>query len=396
MYREAPRGSRPVAVAIVAVVSLLTGWGVFQLVNRADASNDSKNGSANAAHASKAPGVRGGRSGKGRRVAANGHQLWATPPLGSIHQDQGSSVALPDGRTLWIFADTFQRSVRPKFFITSAAAVSNPGFWQLQYSTDRTGIPTEFMPRTPPELADRKPGVNYEAVWPTGNTQLPDGRIIIAYAKYKVLLKKKNFVFLGAGLFQYRYTNVKALLNGGHADRIASDIWTAADGEVRSPIYANGYVYFSQCQNLRCYALRTTPAKLADRSSYRWWTGSGWSSSSFDRQSMQVASNHPGGNASVVRLNSGIYAMADTEAGSVSTTGLLWVSPHPWGPWSAAASFTFPRCPPPGCYGLNIHPADSTSNLIRVSYATTGVGPFVRLYDVPVSISSDGSYIRVR
>jgi hypothetical protein len=88
--------------------------------------------------------------------------------------------------------------------------------------------------------------------------------------------------------------------------------------------------------------------------------------------------------------------MADTEAGSVSTTGQLWVSPNPWGPWSRAASFSFPRCPEPGCYGLNIHPSQSTSNLIRVSYATNGVGPFVRLYDVPVSIASDGSYVSVR
>ena len=332
----------------------------------------------------------------GPLTVANGTQLGAAAPLNGIHQDQGSSIPLPDGHTLWIFADTFQLYNKPKFFITSSVAVSNPGSWQLTYAKTSQGIPSEFLPRTATERADRKDGDHYQAVWPTGSALLPDGRIIITYAKYRVLVKEQNFIFLGAGLFEYRYRSLDTLLNAGQATRTASDLWTVADGEVRSPVYVDGYVYFDQCRDLHCYPLRTTPDRITDRSSYRWWTGSQWSADPAQKQAISPEGPQPGGNASVVRLNSGGYAMADTELGAVSTTGLLWVAPHPWGPWSRAASFTFPRCPDPGCYGLNIHPAQSTDRTLRISYATNGVGPFVRVDDVPVSIRADSSSIRIR
>ncbi|HST81504.1 MAG TPA: DUF4185 domain-containing protein [Kineosporiaceae bacterium] len=326
---------------------------------------------------------------------AQGVQLWAGHPLGNIHQDQGSTIALPDGRTLWIFADTFQLYNAPKFFVTSSAAVVEPNSWQLHYSTT-AGIPTEFLPRTPAERADQKSGDHYQAVWPTGSTTLPDGRIIISYDKYRVLVKEQDFQYLGAGLFEYRYRSSKALTHGGHATRIASDIWTADDGEMRSPVYADGYVYFQQCRDLRCQALRVASDQLAHRDAYRWWTGSAWASNRSLAQDIVVGSGYPGGNASVVRLKSGDYAMADTEVGAVGTAGQIWVAPDPWGPWSPAARFEFPRCPAPGCYGLNIHPSQSTDDRLRISYSTNGIGPFVRVVDVPVWISPDSSAIMVQ
>jgi hypothetical protein len=323
----------------------------------------------------------------------DGAQLAAAAPLDGIHQDQGSSISLPGGRSLWIFADTFQLYREPKFFITSSAAVSNPGSTQLTYAVTGQGKPAEFLPRTAAERADQKDGDHYQAVWPTGSTLLPDGRIIIAYAKYRVLVKQQNFVFLGSGLFEYRYRDLGTLLDGGTATRIADDLWGVPDGLIRSPIYADGYVYFTQCLEVRCYPVRTTPQKLTDRDSYRWWTGYDWSKNVYRAQQVSPLGVQPGANASVVRLRSGGYAMADTEIGAVSTTGQLWVAPSPVGPWSASASFTFPRCPAPGCYGLNIHPDQSSQYRLRISYATNGVGPFVRLYDVPVVINADRSAI---
>jgi hypothetical protein len=323
----------------------------------------------------------------------DGAQLGAAAPLDGIHQDQGSSIMLPGGRSLWIFADTFQLYREPKFFITSSAAVSNPGSIKLTYAVTGQGKPTEFLPRTADERADQKDGDHYQAVWPTGSTMLPDGRIIIAYAKYKVLVKQQNFIFLGSGLFEYRYRDLGSLLDGGTATRIADDMWGVPDGLIRSPIYANGHVYFTQCIEIRCYPVRTTPKKLTDRDSYRWWTGYDWSTNVYQAQQVSPLGMQPGANASVVRLQSGGYAMADTEIGAVSTTGQLWVAPSPVGPWSASASFSIPRCPPTGCYGLNIHPEQSSEYRLRVSYATHGIGPFVRLYDVPVVINADRSAI---
>jgi len=421
MFRDRPRSlSAALAATLVIASSALLAWAVFRLHSSAGARSDPhpQTSGGNGAGSRSAPGTGTGtggtrstdQAGSGNRssdrsgdrastppVIANGDQLWAGAPLNGIHQDQGISIALPGGRTLWIFADTFQRPGPPRFFVTSAAAVTNPGSWRLNYASTAAGTPVEFLPRTAAEKADAQPGEHYQAVWPTGATQLPDGRVIISYARYRVQLLTKDYQFLGAGLYEYRYRDLDGLLDGGQARRIGSDLWGPGDGgEVRSPVYAGGYVYFDQCQDLRCYPVRSTPAGLTNRASYRWWTGIGWSGNRDQHQAIVVGSSHPGGNASVVRLGSGGYAMADTEIGMVSGTGLLWVSPHPWGPWSRAVSFTFPNCPPVGCYGLNIHPSQSSADQIRISYATGGGLPVVRVYDVPVVIGADAASIRIR
>ncbi len=416
MARASRRPHQVVAGIVIAVLALLSGCAAFRSVTKDGSSAGTRPGSpagiTKAAAGSSTGRGTGGGTGKGRStpartqvrtVTAAGSQLWAPGPLSDIHQDQGSSILLPDGRTLWIFADTFQLYNDPKFFTTSAAGVTNPGSWKLQYSmgsaADRSSglrYPAEFMPRTLFERTDRKAGDYYQAVWPTGSTQLPDGRIIISYAKYRVLLKTHEFTFMGAGLFQFTYRGLQRFAAGDQARRIANDIWTAWDGEVRSPIYAGGFVYFTQCEDLRCYSLRSTPAGMTRRSGYTWWTGAGWSTNAGARQQITVTTHHPGGNPSIVRLKSRLYAMADTEAGSVSAIGHFWVAPHPWGPWSAAASFRMPKCPAPGCYGLNLHAEASRGSWLRVSYATNGVGPFVRVDDVPVRIDPGGSWIRVK
>jgi hypothetical protein len=412
MFRDSAQRSRVLGVAAVLVISLIVAWVSFEVVSRANASIDAaaRPGPSSTAAGTSTPGSPATTAGprpsakpssvsgklKPKWTAANGQLLWAPAPLTKLRQDQGISMPLPDGRTLWIFADTFQRKGTPNFFHTSSAAVSVPGSWQLTYTSSK-GVPTEFLARTAAEKADVQTGSAkfYEAIWPTGATQLPDGRILVSYAKYRVYPNQTQFTFLGAGLFTYRYKSVGAFLDDARATRIADDIWAPSDGEVRSPVYSDGYVYFDQCQDLVCYPVRVTVSKLGKRGSYTWLTPSGWSHSSLDRQPISVASGHPGGNAAVVQLSSGLYAMADTEVGAPSRIGLLWVSKNPFGPWSPAAQFYFPMCPVAGCYGLNLHPETSTSSTLRVSYATEG-GPYVRVYDVPVSISADGSAIRVR
>jgi hypothetical protein len=228
---------------------------------------------------------------------------------------------------------------------------------------------------------------------------LPDGRIIIAYAKYAVRMTPKvAFDFVAGGLFSYRYpgwntapgyTGLIGADSGDQpANRFADDIWTPADGPIASPVYADGYVYFSRCEKFRCYSVRSTVPDLADRSGYRWWTGSGWSPDAGRRARVVFGSDVPGRNPSVGWSKAlGLFVMADTTGGIQSTEGLLWVARQPWGPWSKAAPFALPECPTGGCYTLNVHPDRSPPGTVRVSFATSGVGPFVRVVDVPVRVT---------
>ncbi|MFI7588216.1 hypothetical protein ACIB24_14200 [Spongisporangium articulatum] len=392
---QKPPPRSPARSALITGVSLIAGVLAFLVVSRLVGGVPSSTPAEAAGTPVAKPAASDRKASTSRsRTPAAGEQLRAKAPLNKVSQDQGSSIALPDGRTLWIFADTFQKDRSPSFFVTSSVATTEPGGRVLSYAT-HGGVPTEFLPRTKREHKGSRDGVRYTAVWPVGSTLLPDGRVIIAYAKYNVTVRSQQYEFLGSGLFAYRYRSAKALHKGAVATRIADDMWAAYDGEVRSPVYADGFVYFSQCQDLKCYSLRTTPQGLTDRLTYRWWTGSGWSAKRSDRAPVTIGSAHPGGNASVVRLSTGGYAMADTEVGAPSPYGYLWVAPRAWGPWSRAASFVMPNCGSRGCYGLNLHPTQSTGTLLRLSYSTV-IGPYVRVTDIPVTMAADRTSVSVR
>jgi hypothetical protein len=316
---------------------------------------------------------------------------------GGIVQDQGNTVPLPDGRILWIFADTVQRDRDPRFFVTSSAAVSEPDSLFLRYLTDDRGAPAEFMPRTPAEKAATD-GTGYTAVWPTGATLLEDGRILIAYTKYRVSKDQTQYTFLGGGLYAYEYQG-RRMVGAAPAERIA-ELWTPADGAVASPIRAGRYVYFTQCEwdQHTCYSLRAPADQVTDRNAYRWWTGAVWTDDRERRQPMIYGGDHPGRNPAVGYLaDAHVYVAVDTSWGIQSTSGRVWVAPRPWGPWSAAAKFTLPRCVSgEGCYTLNPHPAMSTSRMLRVSYATAHDGPHVYVVDVPIELGAAGRWVKVR
>jgi hypothetical protein len=311
-----------------------------------------------------------------------------TDPLHDVRHDQGNSVALPDGRSLWVFADTTQTTQAPYFFVTSSAAVSKRGSTALTWSTGPKRTPVEFLPRTAAEKAGQINGVSYTAVWPTGATKLPDGRIVIGYAKYLVKLQPTaTYTFVSAGLYSYRYGGVSSLRRGVQATRMADGIFTPGDGVIGSPVYSGGYVYFAQCADLECYSLRAPVSGLTSRTSYQWFTGSGWSPSRAARKAMAYGASRPGLTPSMAYLPAlGVYATTGTAAGHTSGTGLIWVSKTPYGPWSKPLSFALPNCPVAGCYTLNLHPMESTSGRIRISYATAGVGPYVKVTDVKVAI----------
>jgi hypothetical protein len=330
--------------------------------------------------------------------AAAGQRLVSRYP--AVVQDQGNTVTLPDGRTLWIFADTAQDKAEPHFFVTSSAAVSDPDSLYVRFTTGSRGVPVEFLPRTAAERARTVNGKRYVAVWPTGATTLADGRVVVAYTKYVVGMRPTSFTFQAAGLYEWRPPRDGDVAGAGPARRIADDIWRPADGAIASPVAVGRYVYFTQCESGRCYSTRAPTDQLADRGAYRWWTGVGWSPSRGDRQPMTYGSDRPGRNPPTAYLPaSRVFATVDTSGGIQSSTGLIWVAPRPWGPWSKAARFPLPGCTSAdGCYTLNLHPGESTARSVRVSYATAHTGPYVHVLDVPVAVApgADGVTVKPR
>jgi hypothetical protein len=338
----------------------------------------------------------GGRQALGPVASLPAGRLVAAPPLADVLQDQGNPVPLADGGTLWLFADTAHLT-RPGFFHTSSAAVSPAGAPdRLRYLTDSSGLPLEFLARTPAELAEQDDS-GYLPVWPTGGTRLPDGRILVSYAKYYVTRKPVTFTFRAAGLYAYPDPGSSGSASAtGPATRIADDLWTSGDGEVGSPVYADGFVYLTVCERLECYPLRVTPDRLTDRSGYTWWTGSGWSPERRDRRPMTFGAGRPGHDPAIIRLPSGVFAMTDTSAGAASGQGLVWVSRTPHGPWSVPLAFTLPGCVSFGCYAVIAHPQQSSADRLQVGYASFGSGTYIHLVDVPLRVVDTGGVPSVR
>jgi hypothetical protein len=330
---------------------------------------------------------------------ADGDRL--TSAYEDLVADQGNSVPLPDGRMLWIFADTAQTTASPRFFVTSSAAVAERDGLSLRFLTDGAGRPVEFLPRTPSERRATT-AEGYVAVWPTGATVLPDGRILVAYATYRVRSEPTRFEFLAGGLYAYTYRGTAPGTGGVTGDepaqRVADGIWQPDDGPVASPVRAGQHVYLSRCdrRERHCYSVRVHVDRIADRDAYRWWAGTGWSPDRADRRPMHYGSDRPGRNPPTRALpERGLYVVVDTPAGIPASEGLIWVARRPWGPWSRAAGFALPGCGEQGCYTLNPHPeAAVPEGMLRVSYATAGSGPHVKVVDVPIEIGPDGAWVR--
>jgi hypothetical protein len=319
-------------------------------------------------------------------------RLAADPPLTDVIQDQGNPVPLPDGSTFWIFADSAHLTP-PYFFVTSSAAVSAPGSTRMTFLQDRNGVPVELLARTRQERAQQD-AKGYVPIWPTGATALPDGRIIISYTKWYVQRQPTTFTMLSSGLFEYRYPGSPQTAQP--ARRIADGIWTGDEGSVGSPVYAGGFVYLQVCQDSRCYSLRTTPDRLADRSAYRWWTGTGWSAQIRDRRAMEFGANRPGRNPALGRLPSGVWVMTDTDGGKASDHGLLWVAATPYGPWSVPVRFGLKGCVSFGCYAAIVHPQQSTDRRVRVGYVTFGASMYVHLVEVAIRLGTGDGRPTVR
>jgi hypothetical protein len=310
----------------------------------------------------------------------------APSPQDDVLTDQGIPVTLPDGRTLWIFADTADLFTGPYMFQTSSAAISEQAHPNvLRYFNGWDDKPAEFLPRKDSEQPRNE--TTYDGVWPMGATTLPDGRILISYSTYHVNLFPIEYTFRGSGLFEYRYPGYENVQYPLVATRLADDIWGPDDGPVNSPVYADGQVYFLNCGLGGCFSVRATPENLADKAAYQWWTGSGWSADRAARVAVSFGDSHqPGRSASVSWVPQlGAYALLDTDLGAPDTTGYLWLAARPQGPWSAAAPFTMANCGTRSCYLPVAHPQSSTASSLRVVYSSGSTwGPTLWTMDLPV------------
>jgi hypothetical protein len=157
--------------------------------------------------------------------------------------DCAYSIALPDGRAIWLFGDTYMQdreSKQPekrtfKGMIFNCMAVVpkqdvSSGIRQFEYATDASGRAKqviEFLPGEPRKL---------RRLWPMHGIAIPEGsaggcRIVIYYTMVDVtddLPPPGNITHLGSGIAVAHVASAGAAI--GHFDRITSGgepiLWT--------------------------------------------------------------------------------------------------------------------------------------------------------------------------
>jgi hypothetical protein len=323
-----------------------------------------------------------------------------------VSRDSGFSVALPNGKDLWIFGDTTvddlngQQMVNTKYVPGSSAAegATTPGqvpppLDELPSPVASPAPPFTPSPRSDPSQFIPSPSGVYlpngsgvlcgadqgqlAERWATGAALLPGTADVLVTYEDVCLLGSWDFAFEGWGFMEYNWqTNT---IDTGpfdtfpptpSGDRMPMDLLFG------DPVVTGGQVtlFSSVCTDLygECFAghvnsttFPDTVAALESQSSYVLTPALTDASASWQPASIDVAA-YP----------DAPYRMIETTAldGSYS----VLTAPTPSGPWHLQATGRVPGCTGLTngfCYALIGHPELSTAGHPMISYFDPGWGP---------------------
>jgi len=318
-------------------------------------------------------------------------------PTVTLGRDGGFTVPLPNGKDLWIFADTprFEYSKgkwRFRSFIPGSTAGLMPftvgrtptaksrvGEIKVGHSPATVGNPAQFIP--PPtnvympngsgkkcNRANGQPSTN-SVRWPAGGALMPDKtNVLISYVDVCLV---NSYFYTGEG-WGYALYNWKT----NHYTQAPHDVFkpTKDGAEFRrdhyfsSPIVTGHQVNFFSwgCCGASGGVFRTTVdiANLKNPASYV----------------LQRIANVPATyELSVVKKSKtharySMYTLTGTKGEYA-----IYTASSVAGPWTKQASGSLPRCAqaPYPCHSIILHPELSPSGRMLVSYHLAGYGPAV-------------------
>jgi len=278
--------------------------------------------------------------------------------------DGTESVALPDGRELWLFDDSLlgkvvggQRNFAKSPFLHNSLVVEQDGQLSTTYYTKPTRPATGYI-----NINKRRPF--YYAFWP--DAAVVDGNIL------QVLGDEQRFYRNGShtGIAgNYLATLSLPSLQRIGITELGSD--TGAAGSVGSTLSDGGYTYIYVEDNTgNVYAARVAGTDVASQWSF--YDGSGWAPGI----SGAVAIEHLGmiNHFSVSPVGGDYLFVARSTPQSNEIVGALGCSPvGPFGPtqdiYAAPEPSAYPAAYGVTTYGAHAHPELSTSpNTLVVSY----------------------------
>jgi hypothetical protein len=315
-------------------------------------------------------------------------------PNVTLGRDGGFSVALPNGKNLWVFADTprlewIRGAWRLKaYFGGSSAAVLRsftpgkpptgrlielaPGKTRPKTANAAPFIPMPnnvYMPNGSGKRCDKKNGTpsTNRVRWPVGAALMPDKTNVLV--PYVITCVESSYFFTaqGWGFTRYNWKTNKF-------SQQPADVFPAkADGSGRSSRFLFG-----------------SPIIVGKRVTFYSWECCNTDGGVFQTTLDLSALKNPA--AYQPQLLPGVHMTFDPSVAAKSKTHSrysmfvrtdfkggyeLYSSTTPQGPWTPTASGVLPRCDksPVPCHSLYIHPELSPAGRLLVSYHLPAFGP---------------------
>lgn len=272
--------------------------------------------------------------------------------------DQASSLRLPDGRTLWIFADTIQGT-------QAKSGAYAPG-WRMVHNSiviQDGGCLTGVTGRTGGEVIPNPSKTEF--YWPQ-HAVVEGGKLLVFTTRVKPT-GKGTYAFAGQGV----YIAVFSLPTLGKptfervvttpASRSAETLPQWGQGVVQDGAYT--YLYGSAKVNLpyhfgkSVYVARAPKGKLLTSSSWQYWTGSTWSTS--QAAASAVIQSVPAGwstSFSVQKNARGVFQYVTKENDVLGSNVITGTSQSAVGPFSSKKLLSRPSYSGPTKQDLYYNP----------------------------------------
>ncbi|MFN8133591.1 MAG: hypothetical protein U0R70_18770 [Solirubrobacteraceae bacterium] len=288
-------------------------------------------------------------------------QRWTPSGPGWAGGDATYSVALPDGRTVWIFGDTFIGAVSPDRQRGPGTAMVRNSAVVEDHGALRTLI--SGTPGHPGSLVTADPGSWF---WP-GDGVVEGQELRLFMTRFRATgggewdFGAAETVVASFALPDLRFQGIRRVADA------APVTWGAATLET-----ADGtYVYGVEDAHPGGFA-HVARARNGIQGAWEYWTGRGWSDRAAD--SARVAAGVS--NQFSVIAAGGQYVLVN-QAPVFGRQIAVAPAADPWGPFDAVTPVYTAPSPGPGRYAYNAtaHPEASSGGRLLVSYNTNSFDP---------------------
>lgn len=267
--------------------------------------------------------------------------------------DQGTSVALPDGRQLFMLGDTVQGTLTPTGGVTnwtmphSTFVLADQGCLTIHKTTNQGMIPNAS---------------NGDYYWPA-SAVVSNGKLYVF--AHRIRAGNGTFSVIDKVLTEFTLptggvpTFKKHLFSVKTATSAEPILWGAGsfvkDGYAY--IYGNKVVHGTWVWGRDVHVARVPVGQVATKSSWRYWNGSSWGTNAAAAATTHPALNGIGSSISPYFDNAtGKYVLVGKKNDMLGAEIVALTSPNPYGPWAEQVLHLHPYNNGNSSYSPMAHP----------------------------------------